>query len=127
MKAFQKHWAKLAVVVTVFVALFSVEVVRGQYSPVSPGLRIALTNTNQMSLIITNGTINASYLIYSNEFLNTNFHWVIATNGAASQTNFVLPMGDTETEFYKANYNTNAFPYVLTLTIDSPANGSNVQ
>jgi len=99
--------------------------VRGQVT--NPALSITLTNTNQLWLTVTNGTVNATYLIYSNRFLDTNFDWNVVTNGSAAQTSFILPQGKSSAVFYKARYNTNYFPFVLTVTIVSPSNGANVQ
>ncbi|HWX22415.1 MAG TPA: hypothetical protein VN578_21145 [Candidatus Binatia bacterium] len=120
----------------------------GQSSP--PGLGIVLTASNQITLTVTNASTNVLYYeIWWSEFMDanamvlTNGSWLPFLTGTNGQTNFVVGLGDFETGFFRA-IKANAFdndgipsyedarPFaptsgVLTVTIESPANGSNVQ
>jgi hypothetical protein len=98
-------------------------------------------------LTVTNGSPSVTYEIYWQEFLVptvnfTNGDWIDVYSGTVGQTNFYLDLGDLSTGFFRA-VNTNDFdgdgilnyqdarpldPTVglLRVTIESPANGSNV-
>lgn len=107
-----------------------------------PYLTIAPTGTNQVTVTIINGITNTIYEIYGVEFL-TDTNWALVAEGTAGQTNFVFPTDQMNTEFFQA-VNGNDFdgdgipnwedarPFdpsvgLMTVTIESPANGSNVQ
>src|ERR1019366_7463066 len=115
----------------------------------APGLSIALTGTNEVTLTVTNGVPTGVYEIWWTEFLGsyalslTNGAWQPVYTGVTGQTNFVMDLGDTYTGFFRAlngndfdldgvpNYE-DARPFdpsvgILRVTIESPANGSNVQ
>jgi hypothetical protein len=115
----------------------------------APGLSIALTGTNQITLTVTNGVPGGLYEIWWTEFLDaealslTNGAWEPVCTNTPGQTNFVMDLGDFDTGFFRAlngndfdldgvpNYE-DARPFdptigILKVTIESPANGSNVQ
>jgi len=113
-----------------------------------PGLSIALTGTNQVTLVVTNGSPTNVYQIWWTEFLDanalvlTNGAWTVVAAGTTGQTNFVLTYV-TDTGFFRAingsDFDNDGFPDwedarpfdpnvgILTVTIETPANGSNVQ
>jgi hypothetical protein len=93
----------------------------------SPGLTIAITNNNAISLVITNGTNTGKYSIYWTEFLDATPDWQLVTNGVTGVTNFTISIADKTSGFFEAVRNTNSLSFVLTVTIQAPANGSNVQ
>lgn len=108
-----------------------------------PGLTISLTGGDQFQIQITNGVGYANYEIYRQWELDPNAQWILHMIGAQGQTNFSTNMGIFNTGFFQAavgsdwdgdgvpNYqdaqpsSTNAG--ALTITIDSPANGTNIQ
>jgi hypothetical protein len=147
MRTVTKHWAKLVAaggLSLALIALFVQGVARGD----APGLTIALTGTNEVTLTVTNGAPTGIYEIWWTEFLDptavfTNGDWLLADSGTTGQTNFVFDLGETWTGFFRA-VNTNDFdgdsilnyqdarPFdpsvgVLRVTIESPANGANVR
>jgi len=110
----------------------------GQQQPQSgvPYLTIAPAGTNQylVTLYITNST--ASYDLQSTPVLaNANYPWAWASIGVPGQTNYVVP-GIYPNSFFRAILDTNAIPLweaadpnnpalgALSISIDSPANGS---
>ena len=147
MKTIQRYWARLAAAAGAGLALLTLLIHNLAWGD-APGLQIRL-GTNQLSLTVTNGTPGRNYEIYWSEFLDTNAlaftnnYWLLVTNGAANQTNFVLTMPNTWTGFYRA-VNTNdldgdgildfddADPFGLTndllrVTIEIPGPGALVQ
>lgn len=115
---------------------------------VAPGLSAIPTGTNQIMITVTNGSPIGLYEIWWTEFLEpnalnlTNGLWQPVYTGTNGQTNFVLDLGDFDTSFFRA-LNGNDFdldgipnsqdarPFdastgILRVTIESPANGSNV-
>jgi len=129
MKTLKKNWGKLTIFIsTAGVGLLALYACVSAWSQTAPGLGITLTGTNQVSLVVTNGTNTASYQIYFTEFLNdTNYEWTLFTNGTTGQTNFAASLGDTEMGFFKAIINTNGGPFTPTVIIQSPVNGSILQ
>ncbi len=147
MRTLKQHWAKLTVAIGASVALATLFVHALAWGQ-PPGLSITLTGTNQVKLTLTNSTPGGAYEIYWEEFLGsnsslTNGAWMDVYNGAVGETNFVLNVGDLWSGFFRA-VNTNDFdgdgipnyqdarPFdhsigLLRVTIESPANGSNVQ
>jgi hypothetical protein len=148
MKTARKHWAKLAAaggLSMALIALFVQGVARGD----APALSIALTGTNEVTLTVTNGVPTGVYEIWWTEFLDaealslTNGAWEPLATGTTGQTNFVFDLGDTDTGFFRAlngnDFDLDGFPNyadarpfdpsvgILTVTIESPANGANVQ
>ena len=109
----------------------------------TPGLTIGLVTSNEFQIRITNGVSYANYEIYRQWELDPNAQWILHIIGAQGQTNFTTNMGIFNTGFFRAavgsdwdgdgvpNYqdaqpsSTNAG--ALTITIDSPANGTNIQ
>jgi hypothetical protein len=112
-----------------------------------PALSISSTGTNEVTLIVTNGVATNLYEIWWTEFLSgnlslTNGAWIDVYSGTTGQTNFVLDLGDTEAGFFRGvngnDFDNDGIPNwedarpfdpsigILKVTIESPANGSNV-
>jgi hypothetical protein len=107
-----------------------------------PGLSIKMTAPDQVQLTVTNGTPTGVYCIYWREFLNSPPDWDWLAVGTAGQTNFLVDI-ETTTGFFQAfstddidgdfvpnEQDARAFDPsigILTVTIESPANGSVVQ
>jgi hypothetical protein len=104
------------------------------------GLTIQVTNSTQLRLTITNAVATNAYEIQRRDAFDAFYPWVHETNGGLGQTNFTLEMGIRTMGFFQAvpcldcdldgieNWR-DANPYdvnvgILTITIDSPANGS---
>lgn len=138
-----KWAAAAAVFLTTALALIYATSSRGQSAP---ALTIALVPTNQVSLTVTNALPTAVYEIYFTEFLDnnalvfTNGSWLLVASGSTGQSNFNFTLGDTDTGFFRAvngndfdndgipNYE-DARPFdpgvgIMTITIETPANGS---
>ena len=105
----------------------------------APVLTIAPLGTNQFSITITNGVGGTYYdLQWTPVLANPSYPWTFAAVGTPSQTNFMLNMGAYQTGFFRALVDTNSIPLweaadpnnpgagILTVFIDSPANGFNL-
>jgi len=92
-----------------------------------PGLSIALTGSNSLTLVVTNGVSNGLYQLYFTEFMSTNPSWVLLADGTSGQTQFEATIGDLQTGFFKAVNNTNFVPPTISVIIQSPLNGSVLQ
>jgi hypothetical protein len=135
MKTIRNHWVKtigicsggLIVVATALTVL----------SQTAPVLTIAPLGTNQFSITITNGVGGTYYdLLWTPVLANADYPWTYAAVGTPGQTNFMLNMGAYQTGFFRALIDTNSIPLweaadpnnpgagILTVFIDSPANGS---
>lgn len=110
-----------------------------------PGLTVALSSTNQLQIVITNGSSTVNYEIYRTPVLGDeeNYPFVLHLIGNPAQTSFVANFGIETRGWFRAavgsdwdgdgiqNYldaqpsSTNAG--ILSITIDSPANGANIQ
>jgi hypothetical protein len=103
----------------------------------APVLTITPLGTNQFSISFTNN--GGTYDLQSTPVLaNPEYPWTWAAIGTNSQTNFLVT-GVYQTGFYRAILDTNSIPLweaadpnnpalgALTITIDSPANGSLIQ
>ena len=106
----------------------------------TPRIDIVVTNSTQLSITITNGVSFANYELYRRSLLDPNWGWHLHTIGSAGQTNFITDMGIENTGFFQVtvgndwdgdsapNYSdadpNNAAIGILSITIDSPTNGS---
>ena len=135
MKTIGKNWITFAaifgsgliIIVTAFTAL----------SQTAPVLTITPLGTNQFSVSFTNNIGTASYdLQWTPVLASPDYPWTWAAIGTPGQTNFQLNMGDYQTAFFRTLLDTNSIPLweaadpnnpsagILTITIDTPANGS---
>ena len=109
-----------------------------------PVLTIAPTNSTQLLLTITNAVTFTNYEIYRTPILNdTNFPWELHIVGSVGQSNFTADVGIDWMGFFKAGIGSDwdldwvpnsqdANPLdatigILSITIDSPTNGSVLQ
>ena len=105
-----------------------------------PVLAITSVVSNQMTITITNGVSYGTYDLYSTPVLaNPAYPWTTAMTGTNGQTNFTVNLGPYTTGFYEVVVDTNAIPIweladpnnpgagILTVFIDSPANGAVLQ
>ena len=109
-----------------------------------PGLTLVPTNSNQFQLILTNTVPGETYVIYRRQLLDNPIDpWRFHLLGSPSQTVFTVDMGIETFAFFQAisgtNWDGDAAPNwedanpldpligKLSVTIDSPANGSNIQ
>ena len=134
-----------ALVATVSFAVWTVrEKILAQTVP-QPVLKIATTNSTQFLLSITNAVASTNYEIYRTQLLgDTNsFPWELHIVGSIGQSNFTADMGIDFTGFFRASIGTDqdgdgaqdwldANPTdptigILSITIDSPTNGSVLQ
>ena len=125
MRTLGKHWAKFAGLAGLAVAaVVTVYACVSAWGQTAPGLTIAPTGTNTVSITITNGVTNGLYQLYYREFLTEDYPWVFLTNGASNQTNFLFNMGDTISGFFEAAYNPSFVPPTINVIILSPTNGA---
>ncbi|HLZ16405.1 MAG TPA: hypothetical protein VKQ08_05170 [Cyclobacteriaceae bacterium] len=90
-----------------------------------PGLSISLGTSNQISLVVTNGTNTGTYEIFYKELLDNTTNWNLWTTGTQGQTNFTIPINeDAISGFFKAVAGTNVIS--VSVTIELPVNGSTV-
>jgi hypothetical protein len=111
----------------------------GQSAPV---LKIALTGTNQVTVTVTNGIATNLYELFYTPFLGSNANWQPLSDGIIGQTNFTFMIDQTQFGFFRAltgndldgdgipNYK-DARPLdptvgIMTITIESPANGASI-
>jgi hypothetical protein len=106
-----------------------------------PVLTIASTNGTQFQLTITNAVASTNYEIYRTPLLSdTNFPWTLHIIGYVGQSNFLVDTEVYGTSFFRAgigsDWDLDGVPNdrdanstdptigILTITIDSPTNGS---
>ncbi len=104
-----------------------------------PGITIAVINTNQVLITITNGASFANYELYRRTLIDAGHLWKQeGTSGAQGQTNFIADMR-VDLSFFQVGVGTNwdgdgapnfddGDPLdpavgILTVTIDSPTQG----
>jgi hypothetical protein len=137
MKTSNKHWLILP-------GIFSIGLVIGAtaltaWSQTAPVLTIKPQGTNEFFIGFTNNIGAASYdLLWTPSLAGPDYSWQWKAIGTPGQTNFLVT-GVYSTEFYTAILDTNSVPLwkaadpdnpaagILTVTIDSPANGFLIQ
>jgi len=111
------------------------------WSQTAPVLTVAPTGTNQLLITITNGVSATTYDIYTTPVLGNSvtYPWKAAVIGTNGQTNFTLNIGPYQAGFFRAVVDTNSVPLweaadpnnpsagILSVFIDSPANGAVLQ
>lgn len=140
------RWLPLAglwLSVTVLFAAIAFVVERASAQVPQPGLTVALSGTNLL-IVITNGSSLVSYQIDRTPILgDEDFPWTYYTNGALGQTSFVAGFGIETRGYFRAavgsDFDSDGVPNTidgqpnnssvgaLTITIDSPLNGTNIQ
>jgi len=137
MKTLRKHWLSL---LGIFGSgLVIVTTALNSWSQTAPTLTITPLNTNQFSITFTNYPASTWDLQWTPALANPNYPWTWAAIGTNGQTNFSLDMSGYQTAFFRTILDTNSIPLweladpnnpalgPLTITIDSPANGSVIQ
>ena len=107
----------------------------------APVLQASLVSTNQVNVLITNGVSTANYELYWTPVLSDPVYpWTLLAIGTLGQTNFGVLMNSSELGFIRAaigsNWDGDSAPNymdgnpsdasvgALTITIDSPTNGT---
>ena len=135
MKTIEKNWiAFAAIFCSGLIIIGTALTARSQTAPV---LAITPLGTNQFFISFTNN--GSTYDLQGTPVLaNPAYPWTWAATGIPGQSNFVVT-GIYPTEFYRTILDTNAIPLweaadpnnpalgALTITIDTPANGSTLQ
>jgi hypothetical protein len=138
----KRHRSKLLFAVAAISAAggISLLTVLAQSVP-QPVLTITPLGTNQFQIGITNGVTYATYELYWRPVLtDSNYPWQVFWPGSVGQTNFGVDAGSWTSGFFKVSVGTDkdgdgvpdwmdADPNdstigALTITIDSPLNGS---
>ena len=104
-----------------------------------PFLTITPTNGNQLLITVLSDASPANYQLWWTPVLvNSAYPWTAVELGSAGQTNFIVSMDVYPAGFFRALWDTNSVPLwqaadpnnssagILTVFIDSPANGSNL-
>jgi len=139
MQTVEKCWTKLAgtILAVLIITLFA----RSQTVP-PPVISIALTNTTELAITVTNGVPYANYILYNQHILGGT-NWTFVTNPVPGVSNFVVNPGPYFEGYYivtgSTNWNNGGIPNwdyadpmnpglgVLTVSIVSPAQGSVIQ
>ncbi|MGA2279197.1 MAG: hypothetical protein ABSG80_02715 [Verrucomicrobiota bacterium] len=135
MKTIEKNWiAFAAIFCSGLIIIGTALTARSQTAPV---LTITQLGTNQFSVSFTNNIGTASYdLQWTPVLASPAYPWTWAAIGTPGQTNYQLNMGNYQTAFFRTLLDTNSIPLweaadpnnpalgALTITIDTPANGS---
>jgi len=126
MRTLKKNWGKFAGAAGfVGLAVIGLYACLSAWGQTAPALSITLTASNQVAMVVTNGTNTGNYQIFFKDSLDSNQDWSLFTNGSTGQTNFTASIGNTEIGFFKATTNTNGgSPFTLTVIIQSPTNGA---
>jgi hypothetical protein len=139
-----KFQTKKIALLSAFVGAFTFVAVlaTGQSVP-QPVLTIVATNGTQFQLTITNAVASTNYEIYRTPLLSdTNFPWTLHIIGNVGQSNFVVDAEVFDTGYFRAGIGSDwdldgvfndrdANPFdatigILSITIDSPTNGSTI-
>jgi hypothetical protein len=105
-----------------------------------PEIAVAITNTTQLAVTITNGVSFANYELYHRTLIDPAYPWTLMSVGSLGQSNFVADMGIENIGFYQVAIGSdwdgdgipnsqdgdpsNASVGKLTITIDSPLTGT---
>ena len=138
-------WALSAsLIVSLFLALAgALAFVIFRASAAAPGLTISLSSNDTVLLTVTNAVANEAYEIYATNSVSDNMAWSLSITGAIGVSNFSVYTWPATRMFFKArasnDWDSDGIPNfkdanpnntnvgILTITIDSPANGSTIQ
>jgi hypothetical protein len=112
-------------------------------SAAAPGLTITISTNDTVLLTVTNALVNEAYEIYATNSVSDNMAWSLSITGALGVSNFSVSTWPATRMFFKArasnDWDSDGIPNfkdanpnntnigVLSVTIDSPANGSTIQ
>jgi hypothetical protein len=104
MQTIKNHRAKSAgAVLAILIVAF---IVKAQTVP-QPEITIALTNTNQISITVTNGVAYGYYSLYNQHVLGSGTWTLISTNDVLGDTNFIINTAPYFEGYYLVAANTN--------------------
>jgi hypothetical protein len=142
MQTAKKYGLALASLLSVGCALVGIVLNATALTVPAPMVSITVTNTNQLSITVTNGVPYANYILYNQHVLGDST-WTFVTNPVPGVSNFVVNMGPYFYDFYlvsgSTNWNNNGIPNweyadpnnpglgVLTVSIVSPSQGQILQ
>ncbi|HEY6185405.1 MAG TPA: hypothetical protein VIW67_24415 [Terriglobales bacterium] len=109
----------------------------------APVLKITQISSNQFQIVITNGVSTTNYEVFRTPVLaDPSYPWTLHLIGSIGQTNFTVSTGIEDMGFFHVQLGVdadqdgspdwqdgqplNSGVGILTITIDSPANGSTV-
>ena len=136
MKILKKYWLPLFGILT-GVAVCIVTALNA-WSQSAPPLSITSLGTNQYSITFTNSPPSIYDLQWTPVLANPDYPWTWAAIGTNGQSSFQINGGVYQTGFFRTVLDTNNIPLweladpnnpglgILTVTIDSPANGSTI-
>jgi hypothetical protein len=138
MKTIRRHWLTLFGILTGgFVVVATALTVWSQTAPL---LTIVPLGTNQFSIRFTNYPPSTWDLQWTPVLADTNYPWTWVAIGTNGQSNYLVNLnGVSDTGFFRTLLDTNTIPLweaanpnnpalgILSVTIDSPANGAVVQ
>lgn len=143
MKTIKKHWLGLAGLVGVAGALIGMVMTAMGQSVPQPGITIALTNTSQLVITVTNGVVYGYYSLDNQHVLGSGTWTLISTNDVLGDTNFTVNTAPYFEGYYlvaaNTNWNDNGIPNwdvadpnnpglgKLTISIVSPSQGQILQ
>jgi hypothetical protein len=137
MKTIRKNWLPLLGIIGGGLILVSVTLTA--LSQTAPVLTITPLGTNQYSVTFTNYPASTWDLQWTPVLANPDYPWTWAAIGTNGQSSFQVNMADYQIGFFRTILDTNSIPLweladpnnpalgPLTITIDSPANGSVIQ
>ncbi len=136
MKTIKKHWTVL--LATAVGGLFIIATALTAWSQSAPPLSITPLGTNVFSITFTNSPPNTYDLQWTPVLANSTYPWTWAAVGTNGQSSFQVNVGDYQTGFFRTVLDTNSIPLweaadpnnpsagILSVFIDSPANGFNI-
>jgi hypothetical protein len=140
MRTLKRNWIGLAAVLSAAFAA-TIVVLTALADDPQPMLGITSLGTNQFSIAIINGTSTNVYELYWTPVLNNgNYPWILIGVGSTGETNFYVDVGEWPSGFFRVSieqfYNgvpdyeladpNNPSLGPLSITIDSPTNGSTI-
>ena len=134
MKTNKRHWFTLLGILSG--GLVAVVTALTAWSQSAPVLTITPLGTNQYSINFTNYPASTYDLQWTPVLASQDYPWTWAAIGTNGQSSFQVNMGDYQIGFFRTILDTNSVPLweeadpnnpgegILTVFIDSPANGS---
>ncbi len=138
-----RAWSASLIVSLLLTLAGGVAFVLFRASAAAPGLSIALSSNDTVLLTVTNAVANEAYEIYTTNSVSDNMAWSLSITGAIGVSNFSVYTWPATRMFFKArasnDWDSDGIPNfkdanpnntnvgILTITIDSPANGSTIQ